>query len=110
MRTGPSCPVWETDRVTGLRFTTIVDAPLTVAFDVARALGRPWGVPLQELESVRPQRDRYVLVDRRGRSVIHTRRFTATGSGTRVDVEVEWSGGRLLAGAGGRRRVRRAFR
>ena len=26
-----------------LRFTTVVEAPLTVAFDVARTLGRPWG-------------------------------------------------------------------
>ena len=92
-----------------LRFTTIVDAPLTVAFDVARALGRPWGVPLQELESVRPQRDRYALVDQRGRSVIHTRRFTATGSGTRVDEDVQWFPRRRLTGAGERRRVRRAL-
>jgi 8-oxo-dGTP diphosphatase len=110
MRTGPSCLVWESGHVIALRFTTIVDAPLTVAFDVARALGRPWGVPLQELESVRPQRDRYVLADRRGRRVLHTRRFTATGSGSRVDEEIEWSAGRFPAGAGGRRRVRRAFR
>ncbi len=29
-----------------LRFTTLVEAPLTVAFDVARELGRPWRVPL----------------------------------------------------------------
>ena len=31
-----------------LCFTTLVEAPLTVAFDVARALGRPWPVPLEE--------------------------------------------------------------
>jgi 8-oxo-dGTP diphosphatase len=109
MRTGPSCPVWDSGSVIGLRFTTIVDAPLTVAFDVARALGRPWGAPLQELESVRPQRDRYMFTDRRGRSVIHTRRFTATGSTTRVDEEIEWSAGRFRSGAGRRPRVRRAL-
>ena len=95
--------------MSGLRFTTIVDAPLTVAFDVARALGRPWGVPLQELDSVRPERDRYALTDRRGRRVVHSRRFTATGSGTRVDDEFRWIPRRLLAGAGDRRRVRRAM-
>src|ERR1700712_93378 len=100
MRTGPSCPVWETDRVPGLRFTTIVDAPLTVAFDVARALGRPWGVPLQELDSVRPERDRYAVTDRRGRRLVHTRQFTATGSGTRVDDDIRWIPRRLLAGVG----------
>ncbi len=90
----------------GLRLTAIVDAPLTVAFDVSRALGRPWGVPLQELESVRPHRDRYGLVDGR-RRVTHERRFTATGTGTRVDEEIQWSPRRLL-GAWGRRQVRRA--
>ena len=30
-----------------LRFTTLVEAPLTVAFDVARTLGRPWGETIQ---------------------------------------------------------------
>jgi 8-oxo-dGTP diphosphatase len=109
MRTGSSCRVWESDGVTGLRLTTIVDAPLTVAFDVARALGRPWAVPLQEVESVRPERDHYALSDRRGGHVSHVRRFTATGSGTRVDEEIHWSPARLLAGAGIRRRVRRAM-
>ena len=34
-----------------LRFTTLVEAPLTVAFDVARTLGRPWGTPLEEVVS-----------------------------------------------------------
>jgi 8-oxo-dGTP diphosphatase len=86
-----------------------VDAPLTVAFDVARALGRPWGVPLQEVDSVRPERDRYALTDRRGRRLVHTRRFTATGSGTRVDDDIQWFPRRLLAGAGERQRVRRAM-
>ena len=42
-----------------LRFTTMVEAPLTVAFDVARTLGRPWGAPLEEVVSVRPVRDVY---------------------------------------------------
>jgi 8-oxo-dGTP diphosphatase len=95
--------------VIGLRFTTIVGAPLTVAFDVARALGRPWGAPLRELESVRPEWDRYELIDRRGRRVTHTRWFTATGSGTRVDEEIDWSPGRPPFGPGRGRRVRRAM-
>ena len=45
-----------------LRFTTVVDAPLTVAFDVARTLGRPWSMPLDEVLSVRPERDVYAVV------------------------------------------------
>ena len=94
----------------GLRLTTIVAAPLTVAFDVARALGRPWAGPLQELESVRPVRDRYALTDRHGRQVVHVRRFTATGAGTRVDEEIRWPPGRPLSAALHRRRVRRAMR
>ena len=94
----------------GLRLSTIVDAPLTVAFDVARALGRPWAGPLQELESVRPVHDRYALTDRHGRRVVHVRRFTATGAGTRVDEEVRWLPGPPLSGALCRRRVRRAMR
>jgi 8-oxo-dGTP diphosphatase len=110
MRTGPSCRVWDSDSVTGLRLSTIVAAPLTVAFDVARALGRPWPAPLHELESVRPVRDRYALTDRRGRRVVHVRRFTATGAGTRVDVEIHWPPGRRPAAALERRRVRRAMR
>jgi 8-oxo-dGTP diphosphatase len=98
MRTRPSCTVCDSGQVSGLRFTTIVDAPLTVAFDVARALGRPWKAPLRELESVRPERDRYEFTDRRGRRVTHTRQFTATGSGTRVDEEIDWSAGDWSAG------------
>ena len=93
----------------GLRFTTIVNAPLTVAFDVARALGRPWDAPMRELESVRPEWDRYELTDRRGRRVTHVRRFTATGSGTRVDEEIDWSPGPLPLGPAPRRQVRRAM-
>ena len=77
-----------------LRFTTIVGAPLTVAFDVARALGRPWPVPLEEVESIRPVRDVYTVGPGRGwRTLIHTRRFTATDGGTRVDEQVEWDTG-----------------
>jgi 8-oxo-dGTP diphosphatase len=85
-----------------LRFTTVVEAPLTVAFDVARALGRPWGAPLEELRSERPVRDVYA-----GRRLVHSREFTATEAGTRVDELVEWAGGPswLLA-----RRVRAAMR
>ncbi|MGY2082689.1 (deoxy)nucleoside triphosphate pyrophosphohydrolase [Blastococcus sp. SYSU DS0539] len=72
-----------------LRFTTMVEAPLTVAFDVARALGRPWPVPLAEIVSVRPERDVYAVARGRG-WVTHSRRFTATGAGTLVDEQVDW--------------------
>jgi len=75
-----------------LRFTTLVEAPLTVAFDVARTLGRPWPVPLTESDSVRPSRDVYAADLGRGR-VVHTREFSATGEGTRVDELVEWKTG-----------------
>ena len=99
-----------------LRFTTLVEAPLTVAFDVARVLGRPWGVPLHEVESVRPERDAYTADLGRGRVVTHSRRFTPTGAGTRVEEQVEWDGGPPTAlGAVVdllvvRRRLRRAMR
>lgn len=97
-----------------LRFTTLVEAPLTVAFDVARTLGRPWGSPLEEVVSVRPERD--VHTARTGRGwVTHSRRFSATGEGTRVDEQVDWDTG--LPGVLGRladrvvlRRVLRAMR
>ena len=75
-----------------LRFTTLVEAPLTVAFDVARALGRPWNTPLHEVVSVRPERDVYTAPRGRGR-VTHTRRFSATGAGTLVDEQVDWETG-----------------
>ena len=75
-----------------LRFTTLVEAPLTVAFDVARALGRPWPEPLEEVASERPVRDVYTLRRRRGR-VTHTRHYSATGAGTLVDEQVEWETG-----------------
>lgn len=72
-----------------LRFTTLVEAPLTVAFDVARGLGRPWDRALDEVVSVRPVRD--VHAGRRGSGwVVHSRRFSATGAGTLVDEQVDW--------------------
>src|SRR3954447_5030396 len=75
-----------------LRFTTLVEAPLTVAFDVARTLGRPWPQPLEEVVSERPVRDVSSL--RRGRGwVTHSRRFSATGAGTLVDEQVDWETG-----------------
>jgi 8-oxo-dGTP diphosphatase len=77
-----------------LRFTTLVEAPLTVAFDVARTLGRPWGVPLEEVVSVRPHRDVYALGPGPGRRwLTHSRRFSATGEGTLVEEQVDWETG-----------------
>ncbi len=77
-----------------LRFTTLVEAPLTVAFDVARTLGRPWGRPLEEVVSVRPQRDVYAVGPGSGwRWLTHSRRFTATGTGTLVEEQVDWETG-----------------
>jgi 8-oxo-dGTP diphosphatase len=104
------------DTVSRLRFTTLVEAPLTVAFDVARALGRPWPVPLEEVVSVRPFRDVYAVGPGRGwRRLTHARRFTATGAGTLVEEQVDWA--TALPGPLGRvvdpllrRRVRRAMR
>jgi 8-oxo-dGTP diphosphatase len=80
--------------VTQLRFTTLVEAPLTVAFDVARRLGRPWPHPLEEVESVRPHSDVYSATRGSGRRrLTHTRRFSATGAGTLVDEQVDWTSG-----------------
>jgi len=77
-----------------LRFTTVVEAPLTVAFDVARSLGRPWRAPLEEVLSVRPERDVYAVgPGSRWRWLTHSRRFTATGAGTLVDEQVDWETG-----------------
>ena len=77
-----------------LRFTTMVEAPLTVAFDVARSLGRPWPAPLREVVSLRPVRDVYAAGPETGwRRLTHSRSFTATGAGTRVDERVEWETG-----------------
>src|SRR5215217_4479848 len=101
MRTAPSCPVWDPDPMYQLRFTTLVEAPLTVTFDVARRFGRPWATPLDEVVSVRPVRDVYALPPRRGfRWLTHSRRFTSTGAGTLVEEQVDWETGlpRGLAG------------
>jgi 8-oxo-dGTP diphosphatase len=77
-----------------LRFTTLVEAPLTVAFDVARSLGRPWTGRLTEVESERPARDVYAGRPGRGfRRLTHSRRFTATGAGTLVEDQVDWETG-----------------
>jgi 8-oxo-dGTP diphosphatase len=74
-----------------LRFTTLVEAPLTVAFDVARTLGRPWGAPLDEVVSLRPVCDVYAVGPDRGwRWLTHSRRFSATGAGTVVDEQIDW--------------------
>ena len=97
-----------------LRFTTLVEAPLTVAFDVARTFGRPWDAPLEEVVSERPVRD--VYAGRRGRGwITHSRRFTPTGAGTLVDEQVDWETG-LPGVLGGlvdqavlRRRIARAM-
>ena len=79
-----------------LRFTTLVDAPLTVAFDVARALGRPWPYPLHEVVSQRPWRDVYEAAPGSGwatsgwATLRHTREFSATGAGTLLTEQVDW--------------------
>ncbi|SNR63192.1 (deoxy)nucleoside triphosphate pyrophosphohydrolase [Blastococcus mobilis] len=100
-----------------LRFTTLVEAPLTVAFDVARTLGRPWGSPLEEVVSVRPYRDVHAVGPGSSwRWLTHSRRFTATGTGTLVDEQVDWETGvpgvlgRLLDRVVLRRRILRAMR
>jgi 8-oxo-dGTP diphosphatase len=81
-------------RVSQLRFTTLVEAPLTVAFDVARTLGRPWPQPLREVRSVRPWRDVYAADPGDGfRRLVHTRHFSATGAGTLVSEQVDWETG-----------------
>ena len=96
--------------------TTLVEAPLTVTFDVACALGRPWPFPLAELVSDRPWRDRYGVVDRPGwRHLVHERTFTPTGAGTLVTEQIDARTDlpRVLAGVVGelflRRRVLRAM-
>jgi 8-oxo-dGTP diphosphatase len=90
MRIAPSCRLagfCQGCPVHQLRFSTVVEAPLTVAFDVARALGRPWGEPLVEVASERPYRDAHTG----GPRLTHSRSFTATGAGTRVDEQVDWA-------------------
>ncbi|WP_091764855.1 (deoxy)nucleoside triphosphate pyrophosphohydrolase [Blastococcus aurantiacus] len=99
-----------------LRFTTLVEAPLTVAFDVARAPGRSWPTPLREVESDRPYSDVHVTESPTGRGrVTSARRFTATADGTLVDQRID--GGSGLRGPLGwvadrvlRRRLQRAVR
>ncbi len=106
--------VWNSDGVLQLRFTTLVDAPLTVAFDIARELGRPWSTPLEEIESVRPFHDLHASATSAGRRrVTHDRRFIATAEGTLVDERIDvdsglprplgWLADRVL-----RRRLQRA--
>jgi 8-oxo-dGTP diphosphatase len=73
-----------------LRFTTLVEAPLTVAFDVARVLGRPWPFPLHEVSSRRPHADVYAAGAVPGwRELTHSRWFTPTGAGTLVTEQVD---------------------
>jgi len=101
--------------VSQLRFTTLVEAPLTVAFDVARSLGRPWPRPLREVVSERPWRDVYEASLGGGRRLVHTREFAATGAGTLVHEQVDWHSGlpgllgRLVDQTVPRRRVVRAM-
>ncbi|KQS68328.1 (deoxy)nucleoside triphosphate pyrophosphohydrolase [Modestobacter sp. Leaf380] len=73
-----------------LRFTTLVEAPLTVAFDVARTLGRPWPWSLTEVDSVRPWSDVYRGSGGLLASVTHTRSFHPTGAGTLVEEQLDW--------------------
>ena len=99
-----------------LRFTTSVQAPLTVAFDVARASGRSWSTSLLEVDSVRPHSDVHVAEASAGRGrVTATRRFTPTAEGTVVDERIEGESGRrgplgLVADRVLRRRVERVVR
>jgi 8-oxo-dGTP diphosphatase len=85
-----------------LRFTTLVEAPLTVTSDVARVLGRPWPWALTEVAADRPHSDAHVGAGGLLAQVRHTRRFLPTGAGTLVDEQVEWDNrvpgplGRLL--------------
>lgn len=99
-----------------LRFTTLVEAPLTVAFDVARASGRSWPTPLREVESDRPHSDVHVTGPAAGRGrVTATRRFTPTAEGTVVDERIDGASGLpgpvgLVADRVLRRRLDRAVR
>ena len=99
-----------------LRFTTLVEAPLTVAFDVARASGRSWSTPAREVESVRPHSDVHVAGPATGRGrVTATRRFTPTAEGTVVDERIDGASGLprplgLVADRVLRRRLERAVR
>ncbi|MCV2489397.1 (deoxy)nucleoside triphosphate pyrophosphohydrolase [Geodermatophilus sp. YIM 151500] len=73
-----------------LRFTTLVGAPLTVAYDVAQATPPPWPGPLVQVAAVRPEHDAYAAAPGGRRRLAHTRRFTATGAGTLVTEQVDW--------------------
>ncbi|MFQ1000385.1 (deoxy)nucleoside triphosphate pyrophosphohydrolase [Modestobacter sp. SSW1-42] len=88
--------------MTQLRFTTLVEAPLTVAFDVARSLGLPWSYPLTEVEADRPRR--LVSAGPAGDLVV-TREFEPTAAGTLVHGVVDWT----PRGPADRRRVARAM-
>ena len=99
-----------------LRFTTLVEAPLTVAFDVARSFGRPWPFPLSEVVSRRPWCDVYAAGAVPGwRWLTHSRTFTPTGAGTlmteQIDAETGLPGvlGRLVDELVLRRRVLRSM-
>jgi 8-oxo-dGTP diphosphatase len=120
MRIAPSCRLaglCQGDAVQELRFSTVVEAPLTVAFDVAQALGRPWGEPLVEVVSERPYRDVHTAGRRKGgHRLTHSRRFSATGAGTLVEEQLDWTPafpgvlGALVYRLVSRRRVVRAMR
>lgn len=106
--------VWDSGRVFRLRFTTLVEAPLTVAFDVART--RSWPTPLREVESVRPRSDVHVGQASAGRGrVTSARSFTPTAHGTLVEERIDggsglpWPAG-AVADRVLRRRVERAAR
>jgi 8-oxo-dGTP diphosphatase len=88
--------------VTELRFTTLVEAPLTVAFDVARALGLPWPAPLTEVDADRPRR---LVTTGTARALVVTREFEPTAAGTLVHSRVDWTPG----GPADRRRVELAM-
>src|SRR3712207_9102430 len=101
MRTAAILQVCEGGTVLRLRMTTLVEAPLSVTFDVARVTGRPWPFPLAELSSARPARDEYGVRDRPGwRRLTHRRTHAATGAGTGLTEEAEGDTGlpRILAG------------
>ena len=85
--------VWDSDHVFRLRFTTLVEAPLTVAFDVARTPGRPWSTPLQEVESVRPHSDVHARPSSGRARLTSERRFTPTAEGTLVELRIDGASG-----------------
>jgi 8-oxo-dGTP diphosphatase len=107
--------VWDSGRVFRLRFTTLVDAPLTVAFDVARARRRSWPTPMTEAESLRPHSDVHVTPPTGRARVTAVRRFTPTADGMLVDERIDGASGLpgplgLVADRVLRRRLERAVR